>query len=68
MSPPRFEKREMPTGGEPIKYCHDCRRACRLNETYRVPVQANWEDLPESQVRYEGWIVCITDAARRGII
>lgn len=65
---PRFETRERPTGGEPISFCHDCRRALRTGETYRVPIQANWADLLESKIRYEGWVVCDTDAARRGII
>lgn len=69
---PRFEERQRPTGGDDIKFCHDCRRALRVGENgdtyYRVPMQANWDDLPEGQRRYEGWVVCEPDAARRGLI
>jgi hypothetical protein len=65
--PPRFEKREMPTGGENLWRCHDCHRLLHHDEVVKVPVQANFRDLPASTIRYEGWVVCPVDAARRGI-
>ncbi len=70
---PRFETRAGPIGStDPIKFCHDCRRALDVSEDgdtyYRVPIQGNWQSLPENKIRYEGWVVCATDAARRGLI
>lgn len=64
---PRFEKRELPTGGDTLWRCHDCQRLLTHSQIHKVPVQANWRDLPENRIRYEGYVVCDDDAARRGI-
>jgi formylmethanofuran dehydrogenase subunit E len=51
MSPPRFETRERPSGGQTLYRCADCHEVCVRTEI----------------VTHDGRYYCIEDATARGL-